>query len=179
LVALVAVTALAGCSSGGSGSSTAAGSDDVASSTTTVIDVAAAEPEAAGSGPSERGSDPCALLAGVDLTGLLAEKPAEPEGSTVSCTVRAADESSHARLDLTVHVTGGADAYEQMSELLGTDAPVDGLGDEAIRTGSRILARSGDSSFSVQVVRNASTAPQLEGVDLVPVAFAIADVAGW
>ena len=56
---------------------------------------------------------------------------------------------------------------------------MDGLGDEAFRTGSRIHARAGDRFFAIQVVRDATTAPQLDGAELVPIAFAVADEAGW
>ncbi|HEY8545324.1 MAG TPA: hypothetical protein VIL36_09765 [Acidimicrobiales bacterium] len=189
-LAAVGLLGLAACGSGGSGGSD--GSDggdgpdadatesadvDVTVGTTTPGD--GATDDTTGSASPASGADPCALLDGIDLAAVLAEAPGEPEPASTTCVVRAADPTSHARLDLGYVTTDGAAEYAGMNDLLGVDGPVAGIGEEAISTGSRIHARSGDEFFFIQVVRNAATGPQIDVAGLTPVAQAIAGNAGW
>jgi len=125
------------------------------------------------------GDDLCALLADVDLAAVLAEPPGEPQSSPESCIVRAADPASRARVDVGLRPTGGADAYQRNNEIVGIDAPLTGIGDEAVRAGLRVHARKGDAFVSVQVVRNVTTNGHIPDAELEALARTVAAAAGW
>jgi hypothetical protein len=114
--------------------------------------------------------DPCALLAGLDLEGLLATPPGDPEGEDdplgAFCVVEAADDTSRAQARLVVVTDRAADNYETQKEVFGGDSEVSGLGDAAFHSGPYLFVLDGDTLFFLQVVRDASTGPGVDDADL-------------
>lgn len=143
-------------------------SQPLTSSTTAPADEESAVPD-----------DACALLEDLDLVAVLGEEPGEPAPGPNGCIIRAANPDSHARIHVGFQSPGGAAAYERQNEILGIDAPLEGIGDEAVRAGVRVHARKGDAFFFVQVVRFIEINRHIEDDELEEVARTIAAAAGW
>jgi len=174
VLALAAVTLLAACGDD-DGPASEAPSSTAPTTTTPEATDRSTSPDA----DEAAGDDLCVLLADVDLAAVLAEPPGEPQSSPESCIVRAADPASHARVDVGLRPTGGADAYQRNNEIVGIDAPLTGIGDEAVRAGLRVHARKGDAFVSVQVVRKVTTNGHIPDAELEALARTVAAAAGW
>jgi hypothetical protein len=97
----------------------------------------------------------CPLLEGVDVDGLLGEEGGEPQPSSGVCRIRPASEDSSGNLQLVVNTDRGGSNFDRQKELFGVDSEVDGLGDEAFRSGAYLFVRTGDTLVFMQVVRDA------------------------
>ena len=171
---------LAGC--GAATPDTAAVPDADAASRDHPATVAAAMSPAARppSADSNDGDGACAMLAGVDLEAALGEAAAAPVDRGNHCDVKPADAASPASMLVHYVDRNGAAIYTQQNGLFGIDNAVDELGDEAIATGTRIHARSGDAFLRVQIVRDPTgPARQIRPDDVAAIARQISRNAGW
>ena len=175
---------LAGCGAGTPDTAAAPDADAASSDHPTLV--APATP-ATGSAPSADRSDSdididgaCAMLAGVDLEAALGEAAAAPVDHGHHCDVKPADAASPASMLVDYADRNGAAIYIQQNALFGTDNAVADLGDEAIATGTRIHARSGDAFLRVQIVRDPTgPARQIRPGEVAAIARQISRNAGW
>jgi len=173
LLSMLLLPALSGCSS------TPASSDDAAISET-------AEPLSEGE-PAEADADAgpddaavCVLLAGQSVEELLAEPAGPPRDSGGVCKIEAAGADSAGSIVLQVVPDGGAATFANQKTLLGVDAEVAALGDEAFQSGKRIDVLSGDRHLYLQVVRDPlNPARQVDDAALLAAAQAVFAATGW
>ena len=181
-IALAALClALAACAAGDDATGTPpASATPAAAPVATPVAATPAEPAPVAAAPPAAGSDTCTLLAGVDLDAALGEPAAVPVARGAHCDVRPQRADSTASL-LVHHVQrGGAAIYAQQNALMGVEGPLSDLGDEAIHTGSRVHARSGDEFLRVQAVRHPmGPARQIRHAEVADISRQIARNAGW
>lgn len=174
LLPLALCALLAAC-----GAEAPAPAQPAAASTASVPTASPGVPPAASAEPAEA-ADACALLDGIDIDALLGEPAAPAHATGTQCNIRPVDAASPASLMLQYLPDKGAANYAQQNALFGIDAEVTGLGDEAIVTGTRVHARSGDRFLRLQVVRNpASPMSQVKPDEVVETSRRIAGNAGW
>jgi hypothetical protein len=156
VVALGAV-ALVGCGDDDDESADTTGAPTSSSDTTTAPvdtspDIAEDEDPDDSMGTDE--GDPCVYTEGIDAEAILGEPVADPESSGDVCTFAAADSSSTAELNIAVRIGAGAEAYQQQRDLLGADAEIPDLGDEAFNSGTWIHVLAGEGYIYVQGIPN-------------------------
>lgn len=180
---VVAGIALSGCGSdtaaddAGEASNATLVSDDTVEAPLTT-DTADIEDTIAGTVPTEpstpataptSASDPCDVLAGVDLEALVGEPVTEPNGSDdlmgASCRVDPVSDS-HAGLRVVVSDQEAADNFENQREVLGVDTEAAGIGDKAFHTGPYLIVLDGDRLVLIQVVRDSAEGFGVPDADL-------------
>ena len=171
---------LAACGGGDTNPSVSAASSVDARPGQTVVPPLNSDPRPERRELPDQGSDACALLAGIDVDAALGEAAGPTQSSPTTCNIKPVDAASPASLMLQYLPDRGATSYAQQNELFGVDAPVAGLGDEAIVTGTRVHARSGERFLRLQIVRNpASQMPQITAGEVVETSRRVAANAGW
>lgn len=175
-VLLMAMLVTAGC--GSDDEATEAGAPDAAAGATegdsgsTAPDVPSdTEPGLDGDGADAADElDVCGLLAEVDLEPLLGEPAGPLEGESDAlghvCAIDPLDEESRATLRLVVSTSSGPENYATQREMLGVDAEVTGLGDEAFHSGPYLVVVRGDALITLQAISDASQAFRVADADL-------------
>lgn len=110
--------------------------------------------------------DACLYAEGIDAEAILGEPVGEPESSGDVCSIAATDSSSTAELNIAVRLGAGAEAYQQQKDLLGADAEIPDLGDEAFNSGTWIHVLAGEDYLYVQGIPNPLGDTRINIVDL-------------
>lgn len=109
--------------------------------------------------------DACGLLEGVDVASILGvpvgEAVTEETYGDFVCDVRPADDSVRAQFKLVVDTDNGRSNFPRQREMAADPEPVDGLGDEAFRSGANLFVLDGPVLVHVNVVRAESASEPL------------------
>ncbi len=122
----------------------------------------------------------CELFLGVDMELLLDEPVDTPYVSKPTrCQMEGSDDHSTAGLDLYITSPGGAADFEYQRQLQGDGEEIAGLGDEAFQVGGYVHVLVGDDEFTLVVVRQSLSHPEVTLADQVAAARVILGNTGW